>query len=107
MASDVVSHDAPLKLMIGDIKKVFANKSEGYPWKILFPPNMTNRRSAAIEFSDIWLKGNVKSIQNDSENILIDDGSGEVLVTKCSRAPGDRSWIKPGIWLRSVEGNTQ
>lgn len=99
MALNAVSHEAPLKLMIGDINKVAANESDSYPWRITFPSSITSSRSAAIEFSDIWLQGNVKSVENSSESIIIDDGTGDVLVTKCSRAPGDRSWIAPGTVL--------
>lgn len=93
-----VSQEAPLKLLVKDLRSVTSTKSKGYPWRIKFAPDDDLiKHTVVVEFSQVWLQGSVKSCSDDGDVIMINDGSGDVRVTKCSRAPGDRSWLHSGI----------
>lgn len=94
--SSVVSVEAPLKMMIRDLKRLSTNKSQKYPWKIQFLPDRANNREVHAELLQVWLQGSIKRCSSDTDTIVINDGTGEVCVKKCNRVPGDRSWIKPG-----------
>ncbi|KAJ1524274.1 hypothetical protein ONE63_010787 [Megalurothrips usitatus] len=98
LEAKVVPLDSPLKMMIGDLKRVAGNKSQAHPWVIKFLADSTNNCPTIVEFSQIWLQGSVKTSMNDSDSIVLTDGSGDVKVTKCARVPGDRSWIKAGAY---------
>lgn len=97
MTDKTVSQDAPLKLLVNDLKTVAVSQSQRYPWKIKFAPDNLNS-SVAVEFSQVWVQGSVKSCSDDGDLITINDGSGDIRVTKCSRTPGDRSWLSSGSY---------
>lgn len=92
----LTSQEAPIKLMVKDLREVSVNKASAtFPFKM----RVSSRNAMAptdIQFSQVWLQGSVKS-GCDSETFVLNDGSGNVRVEKCSRVPGDKSWIKPGL----------
>lgn len=92
----LVSQEAPLKILAQGLRTVAVNRSEQYPWRLVFPPNNLHKGTVVIEFSQVWLQGTVKSSSDDGDVIIINDDTGDIRVTKCSKAPGDRSWISPG-----------
>ncbi|KAK3918999.1 RecQ-mediated genome instability protein 2 [Frankliniella fusca] len=105
----LLSQDAPLKLLVRDIRNIQKSKLQAYPWKIQNLKKTSDRQPLLIQFNQIWLQGWVKNCENDGENILVSDGTGEVKVTKCSRSPG-YNWIKQGSYcgiLASVKFPSQ
>ncbi|XP_034235923.1 uncharacterized protein LOC117642146 [Thrips palmi] len=84
----VVSQEAPLKILAKDLRTLAVNQAKGFPWRIKFAPDNLIRRTVVVEFSQVWLQGSIKSCSGDGDVLTINDGSGDIRVTKCSRAPG-------------------